>query len=197
MSRLLRIMFFLVGMLGFSGAIVADEIMPGWWSHLGVHDLNAAPVSANGHWIVLVFISPECPVANASIPVLNALKAEFAPEGVDFVGVYADATIDLPTLRRHATESNLGFTTVDDRNHRLVQLTGATYTPETFVFSNDGTLLYRGRIDDRVTDFGSSRPAATHQDLRDVLRTLTAGKPVPFASRPGFGCSIPAEAVKQ
>src|ERR1700712_25659 len=126
MSRLLRIMFFLVGMLGFAGAIVADEITPGWGSHLEVHDLNAAPVPANGHWIVLVFISPECPVANASIPVLNALKAEFGPAGVDFVGVYADPTIELSALRRHATEYHLGFPAVDDRNHRLVQLTGAT-----------------------------------------------------------------------
>ncbi|HEY4249265.1 MAG TPA: redoxin domain-containing protein [Lacunisphaera sp.] len=189
-------MFFVVGMLGFSGVAVAGEITASWWSRLGLHDLNDAPVSAKGRWVVMVFISPECPVANASIPVLNALAAEFAPAGFDFVGVYADPTLELPVLKRHTADYHLGFATVDDRAQRLVHLGGATYTPETLVFSRDGALLYRGRIDDRVTDFGASRPAATHQDLRDVLCALAAGKPVPFASRPGFGCSIPEVAKR-
>jgi hypothetical protein len=189
-------MFFVVGMLGFSGAAVASEITTSWRSRLELHDLNGALLPAGGRWVVLIFISPECPVANASIPVLNALAVEFAPAGFDFVGVYADPTLELPVLKRHTADYHLGFATVDDRAQRLVHLTGATYTPETLVFSRDGALLYRGRIDDRVTDFGASRPSATHQDLRDVLRALTAGKPVPFASRPGFGCSIP-EVVKR
>jgi thiol-disulfide isomerase/thioredoxin len=191
MHRSFRPMFFLVGLLGFLGASAGDESTPGWWSRLNALDLNGAPLTANGRWIVVVFISPECPVANASIPVLNALAGEFAPAGIDFVGVYADPTLDVSVLRRHATEYRLGFPAVDDRDQKLVHLTGATYTPETFVFSRDGALLYRGRIDDRVTDFGSSRPAATHEDLRDVLRALAAEKRVPFERRPGFGCSIP------
>jgi hypothetical protein len=190
MRSLLRTIFFVVGMLGFSGAEGADSITTGWWSRLDLHDLNGARVPANGRWVVMVFISPECPVANASIPVLNALVAGFAPAGVDFVGVYADPTLELARMKRHTAEYRLAFPTVDDRVQQLVHLVGATYTPETFVFSEDGVLLYRGRIDDRVTDFGAARPAATHQDLRDVLRALVAGKSAPFASRPGFGCSI-------
>ncbi len=194
MLRLLRIIFFVVGMLGFSGAAVADEIASSWWSRLELHDLNDVQIPAHGRWVVWVFISPECPVANASVPVLNALAAEFSPAGFDFVGVYSDPTLELPVLKRHTTDYHFGFATVDDRAQRLVQLAGATYTPEIFVFSRDGALLYRGRIDDRVTDFGASRPAATHDDLHEVLRALAAGKPVPFANRPGFGCSIPERA---
>lgn len=191
MPRLFRSMFFLAGMLGFLGSSIADESAEGWWNRLEMHDLNGAPLNANGRWIVVVFLSPECPVANANIPVLNALAREFAPPGFNFIGVYADPTLDLSVLRRHAADYRLGFSTVDDRIQKLVHLTGATYTPETFVFSRDGTLVYRGRIDDRVSDFGSARPAATHEDLHEVLRALASEKRVPFASRPGFGCSIP------
>ncbi len=196
MSRFLRLMFFLAGMSGFLGSAIANENVDGWWNQLGLHDLNGGPVTAKGKWIVVVFISPECPVANASIPVLNSLAREFAPVGVDFVGVYADPTLKVSALRQHASDYRLGFPTVDDRNQRLVHLTGATYTPETFVFSHEGALLYRGRIDDRVSDFSSGRPAATHEDLHEVLRALAAEKELPFSRRPGFGCTIP-EAIKR
>ena len=167
-----------------------------WWSRLAVNDLAGAPLSVPGRWIVLVFISPECPLSNANVPVLNALAAEFVRSGVSFVGVYSDPTLELPALRQHTSEYRLGFATADDREQRVLRATGATYTPEVFVFSAAGVLLYRGRIDDRVADFGPARPVATHEDLRDVLAALVAGKPVPFASRPGFGCAIP-EPVKK
>jgi hypothetical protein len=143
---------------------------------------------------VLVFISPECPVANADIPVLNSLARQFGPVGVDFFAAYADPTLDLPALRRHADDYRLGLVPLDDRKQRLMHAVGATYTPETFVFTVTGDLLYRGRIDDRVEDFGPARVVATHEDLREVLTALVAGRPAPFASHPGFGCTIPQPA---
>lgn len=167
----------------------------GWWPRLGVHDLTGAPLAASGRWIVVVFISPECPVANASVPVLNALAQEFGPRGFTFVGAYADPSIGLPALRQHAKEYGLVFATTDDRKHQLVRATGATYTPEVFVFTADGARLYRGRIDDRVGDFGEARPTAVQQDLREVLVALAAGRTGPFPDKMGFGCTIP-EVVK-
>lgn len=188
-----RLLFLLS--LCLAGPAAASEPGSSWWNRLEARDLSGAPLPANGKWIVLVFLSPECPLANADVPVLNRLAADFAPSGVAFVGVYADPTLGLATLKRHAAEFRLAFPVVDDRAQRLRRFTGATYTPEVLVYSAAGTLAYRGRIDDRVTDFGPARPAATHEDLRDVLAALTAGRAAPFAERPGFGCAIP-EAVK-
>ena len=168
---------------------------PAWWQQLDVRGLDNEPLVPVGRWVVLVFISPECPLANASVPLLNALAQEFAPRGFYFVGIYADPNISPVTLRQHARDYALAFATADDRAHRLVRATGAVYTPEVFVFTREGKPLYHGRIDDRVEDFGAARPAAVHQDLRDVLTALIAGQPGPFAERHGFGCAIP-EAVK-
>jgi len=55
-------------------------------------------------------------------------------------------------------------------------------------------VLYRGRIDDRVGDLGFARPAAAHDDLRDVLEAIAAGKAGPFPGKQGFGCFIPERA---
>ena len=181
---------------GLPGApAVAAVTVSDWWQQLDVRGLDNEPLVPVGRWVVLVFISPECPLANASVPLLNALAQEFAPRGFYFVGIYADPSISPVTLRQHARDYALAFATADDRAHRLVRATGAVYTPEVFVFTREGKPLYHGRIDDRVEDFGAARPAAVHQDLRDVLTALIAGQPGPFAERHGFGCAIP-EAVK-
>lgn len=181
-----------LGLAVLAGPVRAEM---GWWQRLGVRDLTGGPVAADGRWIVVVFLSPECPVANASVPILNALANEFGPHGFAFVGAYADPMIGLPAMRQHAREYGLTFASADDRTHALVRLTGATWTPEVFVYAADGRRLYHGRIDDRVGDFGAARPTAVQQDLREVLAALAAGQPGPFPDRRGFGCSIP-EVVK-
>ena len=163
----------------------------GWWTQFAARSPDGVAVAPSGRWIVLVFLSPECPLANAEAPVLDALVKEFAPRGFSFVGVYSDPVIAPDALRQHAKDYGFAFPTVDDRTQRVARTTGATYTPEVFVFSADGTRLYRGRIDDRVGDFGEARPAATRQDLREVLTALAAGRSGPFEDRPGFGCAIP------
>lgn len=166
-----------------------------WWGPLQVRDLRGSPLTPAARWIVVVFLGQECPVSNASIPVLNRLAAEFAPRGFAFIGAYVDPTADLAALRAHAADYSIGFATADDREHRLARAAGATYTPEVAVFSAAGARLYRGRIDDRVGESGAARPAAAHQDLRDVLSALSSGSPGPFPGRTGYGCAIP-EAVR-
>jgi hypothetical protein len=164
---------------------------PRWWRRLAVTGLDGAPLVPSGRRIVVIFISGECPVSNAYIPVLNKLASDFSGRGFALVGAYVDPESGLPALRDHARAYGISFATADDRGHRLVNVAAATLTPEAVVFSEEGAVLYRGRIDDRVGDLGFARPAATRNDLRDVLDAIAAGKPGPFPSKPGFGCFIP------
>jgi thiol-disulfide isomerase/thioredoxin len=140
--------------------------------------------------VVLFFIAPECPVSNRSIPTMRALAAEFATARVRFVGVYAEPD-ELPAnLRRHATEFQIDFPLRIDRQHALVRLTNVTRTPEAVVADGLGTLLYRGRIDDRFVDFGRERQRATREDVREVLLALRSGQRPPFRATEGFGCTL-------
>jgi hypothetical protein len=164
---------------------------PPWWRRLAIKDLDGAPLRPASPRIVVAFLSAECPVSNTYIPVLNRLAADFSRRGFAFVGAYVDPESDLPSLREHARSYAISFATADDREHRLARAASAKITPEVAVFSEEGAVLYRGRIDDRVGDLGFARPAATHDDLREVLEAIAAGKPGPFPSRPGFGCFIP------
>jgi hypothetical protein len=186
-------------LIGAAAALVLGFLQPdaaagdssGWWGGLHAVDLQGAPLSPAARWYVVVFISPECPVSNASIPVLNALSAEFSHRGFALVGAYADPTAALADLRAHARDFSISFETADDRSQRLAKAAGASYTPEAAVFTATGTLLYLGRIDDRVGESGAARPAAAHQDLHDVLAAIAAGSRGPFKGVRGYGCDIP------
>ncbi len=186
----------LAALLGLLPVPAGADAPASWWGQLHVRDLSGAPLNPAARWFVVVFLGQECPVSNVSIPVLNRLAAEFAPKGFAFIGAYVDPNADLATLRAHAADYSVGFPAADDRAHRLVQVAGATYTPEVAVFSAGGAKLYGGRIDDRVGEAGAARPAAAHQELRDVLAALAAGSPGPFKGHAGYGCAIP-EAVRQ
>jgi thiol-disulfide isomerase/thioredoxin len=179
-----------------SAAASGKEQAFDWWRRLDVRDLSSQPVLPNGRWVVIGFLSPECPVANAYIPVLNQLAEEFGSRGVSFVGAYVDPAATLDVLRRHSADYLIHFPVADDRAQRLVQATGARFTPEVFVYAADGSLLYRGRIDDRMMDFGAARAKPSHQELHDVLTQLLAGNRGPFENKRGFGCAIP-EPVKR
>lgn len=182
--------------LGFAAhGAGASEAPSAWWRSLAVRGLAGDPLEVRGHWIVVVFLGQECPVSNASIPVLNRLAADFGPRGFALVGAYVDPTAGLPALRAHAAEYGVGFATADDREHRLARAAGATYTPEAAVFSERGERLYLGRIDDRVGAGGAARPLAAHEDLREILQALASGARGPFPNRPGYGCALP-EAVR-
>ncbi len=67
---------------------------------------------------------------------------------------------------------------------------GATTTPEAAVLSAKGELLYRGRIDNRLEDFGKQRVQITEFDLKDALHAILAGKAVPHARTRALGCAI-------
>ena len=65
----------------------------------------------------------------------------------------------------------------------------AVYAP-----SSDGSSpenwIYRGRIDDRYTDFGKWRANPTREDLKEVLQSLVEGQQPETRETQAIGCYI-------
>jgi AhpC/TSA family len=162
-----------------------------WWNEPVIMDLNGVRIPIAEGWMVLVFLDPDCPIANGYIPVLNSLSAQFSGRGVRLVGVYTDPAFDPERLRNHRRDFSIQFPVVQDLNGRLVRLTGASYSSEVAVLNGRGKVLYRGRIDNRVAEDGRVRPKATEDNLRNVLEHLGAGETGPFPEQKGFGCFLP------
>jgi len=107
---------------------------PAWWRRLAVTTLDGTPLIPPARRIVVVFLSQDCPVSNAYVPVLNRLASDFSGRGFAFVGAYVDPEAALPALREHARSYAISFATADDRGHRLAGAASATLTPEAAVF---------------------------------------------------------------
>jgi hypothetical protein len=67
---------------------------------------------------------------------------------------------------------------------------GIKVTPEVAVVGSDGSLLYRGRIDNRSLAPGRPREKITSHDLRMALDALLAGRSIAHARTSPVGCAL-------
>lgn len=134
---------------------------------------------------VLMFISTECPVSNGYNERMKELQESYGGKGVIFLGINANKAEDVNAIAAHAKEHGFKFPVLKDAGNKVADLYGAQVTPETYVISASGKLLYHGRIDD-------SRDIAKvkSHDLSAALDAALAGKPVAATTTHAFGCSI-------
>ncbi len=140
--------------------------------------------------ILLFFVTTDCPVANSYVPEMNRIHDTYAPRGVEVFAVQSDTTIPDGDVARYARDYRYGFPLLLDPRQVLVRLANATITPQAAVLAPDGKVLYLGRIDNRVADFGKQRFQATEQDLREALDEVLSGKPVAHPFTKSVGCAI-------
>lgn len=145
---------------------------------------------ARVHAVVLFFVTTDCPLSNGYAPEMNRIEQAYAPRGVAFYAVQGDTTIPDEEVRRHAQDYGYRFPALLDPGQILVRSTGATVTPEAAILSPEGAVLYLGRIDNRVEDFGKVRVQATEFDLREALDAVLARRPVPHSRTHALGCAI-------
>jgi len=140
--------------------------------------------------VLLFFVTNDCPVTNSYVPEMNRIQAVYGPRGVRTYAVAADTSVPASKMAAYARDYRYQFPLLLDPHQTLVQLTGATVTPQAVVLTPEGKVLYRGRIDNRVADFGKQRTDATVHDLRDALDAVLAGKPVAAPFTKSIGCAI-------
>jgi peroxiredoxin len=149
------------------------------------------PAEWNGkRAVVLFFLTTDCPLCNTYAPELNRITQAYTPRGVAFYAVQGDATVADADVRRHGKEFAYTFPYLFDPEESLASYTGATTNPEAAVLSPAGQLLYLGRIDNRLEDWGKQRTQVTEFDLRDALDAILGGKPVPRPRTKALGCAI-------
>lgn len=135
--------------------------------------------------VVFVFLSAECPVAQRYAMRLKRMHAEYKEQGVTIVGVYSNENDSVEDVRSYLAKAEYTFPIVKDTDGSLARHLGATMTPQAHLIDTAAVLRYRGPIDDNryVT-------RVKHAYLKDALRAVLEGKPVPVKETPAFGCTI-------
>ena len=150
------------------------------------------PLSPGGQSAsVLLFVLQDCPICNAYAPRVRGLASQFALHGVRFYLVHVDPAITSDEAAAHAKEYGYPFPVLIDRRHELVRRLGIVAVPTAVVLGPDGSVRYKGRIDDRYFALGKPRQAATTDDLRHALAAVVEHRQVTSVRTRVVGCSVP------
>ncbi len=161
--------------------------------------VKAGPVAstapADHHGTILLFISSDCPISNSYQPELERLRAKYEPQGISFLGIYAELPISNEEVQKHSRDFGLKYPVMIDKDMTLRKHYGIRVVPEVVLIDGadfaKGTPLYEGRIDDWYPERGTRRAEPQVRDLERTLDEFIAGKPVSTPRTAPVGCVLP------
>lgn len=164
-------------------------------------------VSGDGDWstgeaagrvTLVVFLCAHCPYVVHVVPELAKISGEYPARGVCLLGITSNDIDAYPQdapspTHEFAVRSGLSFPIVYDADQRVAHAFSAACTPDFYLFSREGRLIYHGQLDDSRPMRGPDRPGKgtlNGADLRAAMdAALSGGEPAPEQS-PSIGCSI-------
>lgn len=139
---------------------------------------------------VVICMLPDCPIARAYAPEIAAIRRDYAAQPLRFFVAMPDADLAPAAARACAQELGIDGPILIDGEARLAAALGLTRSPEVAVVLPDGSVAYRGRIDDRNAARNKSRPGPARRDLRLALDSVLKGEPVEVARTEVVGCIL-------
>ncbi|AEB11377.1 thioredoxin family protein [Marinithermus hydrothermalis] len=140
--------------------------------------------------LAVIFMCNHCPYVVGSVGRMVDLARRYAGR-VAFIGINANDYTRYPDdspegMKRFAAEHGIPFPYVLDETQKVAKAYGALRTPEVFLFDEQRTLRYHGRIDDSPRD----ATRVTERNLEDAIQALLAGREPPKARAEAVGCTI-------
>jgi thioredoxin-related protein len=89
-------------------------------------------------------------------------------------------------MQAYAKEQGYKWYYAVDKNSQLADAFGATRTPEVFLFSKEGKLVYKGAIDDNPSEPGNVK----REHLKFAIEEQSKGKDISVKSSRSVGCTI-------
>lgn len=139
---------------------------------------------------VFIFISPECPLCQSYTLTINQVIKKYTNQGIQFIGIVPGMDFSpqqvLSFNRTYKSTLPIWF----DKQLKLTRAIGASITPEVFFVSNNGKLLYSGRIDNWAYELSKKRKVITQHDLINALESYIHHKPITTLKTKAVGCFI-------
>lgn len=146
--------------------------------------------------VALVFLSPECPIANQYLPELARLFEAYGSR-VDFYGVISDWALSRTAAVKFCEEFKPPYPVLFDATGVLAAALEPTHTPEAFVVAPAGQVIYRGRIDDQFADIRKRKTTATTHEFEDAIAATLDGRQPGVAQTQPIGCPMSSAPANQ
>jgi peroxiredoxin len=141
---------------------------------------------------VVVFICNHCPYVQASIARLVEDANLLAKDGVKFVAIASNDVEAFPedsfvNMKTFAEKHALPFPYLFDESQNVARAYGALCTPDYFGIDKDGSIEYRGRLDEGKKD---PPPPGAKRELLAAMQLIAKKGQRPGEQIPSVGCSI-------
>lgn len=141
--------------------------------------------------LIVLFSCNHCPYVVGSEDRMNRLYADYAPRGVGMIAINSNEQQNHPMddfdhMVQRAKEKGFQFPYVRDESQEVALAYGALRTPHYYVFDEERTLRYTGRMDDNPRTAGQE----TTRELRDALDALLEGRQPPVPVTNPIGCNV-------
>jgi len=143
----------------------------------------------DGKIVVLEWTNPKCPfvLRHYAVKTMQTLAGQYKDKGVTWLAINSTAGTTNATDKQWATQQNIAFPILNDVNTTTGKAYHATNTPEMFIIGKDGTLLYKGAIDnDPDGDKTNDKVNYVHKALDEIL----AGQTVSQQETKPYGCHV-------
>ena len=141
--------------------------------------------------LLVAFTCNHCPYAIAVWPRLVRHAATLKSMGVNTVAINPNIHPNfpedsMPAMQDKLEEWNINFPYLADETQEVAKAFDAQCTPDIYLFDNNGTLYYHGRID----DYWKDETKVTNEELIPAAKALVSGQSAPQPQHPTIGCSI-------
>lgn len=140
--------------------------------------------------LLLLFMDPDCPVTQKYGATIRALYQEYHDKDIRIAAVYPLVMMQQDKIRQFAEAYQYPFPHLLDPKLELTRAIGASVTPEAFLLSSEGEILYQGAIDNWFYALGRYRRVITRHYLNDALAASLQNQAVPVPKTEAIGCLI-------
>tara|TARA_B100001778_G_C18309330_1_gene503540 strand:+ start:131 stop:673 length:543 start_codon:yes stop_codon:yes gene_type:complete len=146
--------------------------------------------SAKENGLVVVFECNHCPYVVASVDRMNRMSEYCKSNQIGFIGINSnDASVYANDSFEHMVKrarNGMPYAYLYDESQEIAHAYGAKRTPEFFLFDNNNTLVYRGRMDDSPRDPNQ----ASTSELKDAIDAMLDGSMPNVSETESIGCSV-------
>jgi peroxiredoxin len=157
-----------------------------------LQDQTGKPVSLHdftGKVVVLEWTNPKCPVVQGlyAKKTMQTLFNEYHEKNVAWLAVNSSYYATDDNDKAWADEQSIAYPVLNDSTGVTGKAYNATNTPNMYIVSPDGTLLYQGAIDDARSS--NANPGSLNY-VGQALTEILAGKTVSVPQTTPYGCTV-------
>jgi len=138
---------------------------------------------------LFVLLSPECPLCKNYSTVLNKIKEQFSRD-LGVYGIVPGKAYSVKDVNEFVKDYKINFPIYIDSKKELTTYVKGQVTPEVILMNKQGDVIYRGAIDDWVSDLGKKKLVVSNEYLKTAIEEYLQNQAVSVKSVEPKGCLI-------